>query len=256
MSTYPGEDPQQSPAGQQPDDQQPADGNDEGDAEPTQPVGYWERQAAEQARQQPQQGDPDPAAAQGDAVFNPTSAQPPPGWEQGATRPYEQQNPYGQAPYAQPGQPSGQPPYGQPPYAQPYYGQPAYSQQPPYGYPPPGGQSGPPMGSHPGYPPYAFTPPAPDHKQATLSLVLGICGLVFGFTCGIGFLASPFAWALGHNAVKEIRASQGRLGGEGTAKAGMVIGIVGTVLLVLAVLALIVFAVVVAATDTSSGSSI
>jgi hypothetical protein len=256
MSTYPGEDPQQQPpADQSPDDQQPAEASDDGDTELTQPVGYWERQAAEQARQHPQQGDPDPSATQGGAVFNPTTAEPPPGWEQGVTRPYEQgpygQQPYTQPPYAQPGQP-----YPQQPYAQPYYGQPAYGQQPPYAYPPAGGQPGPAPVGHPGYPPYAFTPPRPDHPQSTLSLILGICGLVFGFGCGIGFLASPFAWALGRNAVKEIRASQGRLGGEGTAKAGMIIGIVGTVLLALGVLALIIFAIAVAVSDSSSGSSI
>ena len=243
MSTYPGENPQQ-PEGEQPADQQPTDQTDQPDpgvppeTEPTQPVGYWERQAAEQS---------------GGPVFNPTTAQPTQGWEQGATRPYEQ------GPYGQPGQqgqqgqsPYGQPGYGQPAYGQQPYGQPTGQQQPGYGYPPPTAQPG----GHPGYPPYAFAPPRPDHPQATLSMVLGICGLVFGFGCGLGFLASPFAWALGRNAVKEIRASQGQLGGEGTAKAGMITGIVGTVLLVLGVLALIGFVVLVALTGTSSGSSI
>ena len=84
-----------------------------------------------------------------------------------------------------------------------------------YGYPPPpGGQSG--MPPAPGYPPYAFPPPRPDHPQSNLALILGIVGLVAGFLCGLGFVVSPFAWALGRNAVKEIQASQGRLGGEGT----------------------------------------
>ena len=240
MSTYPGENPQQQPEGEQPADEQPAGAHEQaaqGDTEPTQPVGYWERQAAEQARQQTQQGDPDPSAAQGGVEFNPTTA------------------PYGQGGQSY-GQPYGQPAYGQPPYGQPYYGQPAYGQQPAYGYPPPGGQPGPP-GFHPGYPPYAaFAPAAPVHRQANLSLILGICGLAFGFMCGIGFLISPFAWALGHNAVKEIRASQGHLGGEGTAKAGMITGIIGTVILILGVIALIAIAVILAVGDTSSGSNI
>jgi hypothetical protein len=260
MSTYPGENPQspeeQRPEGQQPESQQGEQGEDAGadpGTEPTQPVGYWERQAAEQARQQRQQGDPDPSAAQGGAVFNPTSAQPPQGWDQGTTRPYEQA-PYQQAPYGQP--PYGQQGYGQPTYGQQPYGQPQYG-QPSYGYPPPGGQSGPPIAAPPGYPPYGtFTPPRPDHPQSTLALILGIVGLVFGFGCGLGFLASPFAWALGRNAVKEIQASHGRLGGEGTARAGMILGIVGTVLLVLGVLLLIGFAVLVAISDTSTGSNV
>jgi hypothetical protein len=246
MSTYPGDDPQQQPEAQEPGHE----GDDPG-TEPTQPVGYWERQAAEQAAQQRQQGDP--SEAEGGAVFNPTSAQPASGWEQGPPRPYEQ-NPHGQPPYAQPTYP--QPGYGQPPpYGQPGYGQPPYG-QPSYGYPPPGGQSGPPAPGPPGYPPYAFTPPRPDHPQSTLALILGIVGLVFGFTCGIGFLASPFAWALGRNAVKEIQASRGGLGGEGTARAGMIIGIIGTVLLGLVVLLLIGFAVLVAVSDTTSGSNV
>ena len=261
MSTYPGENPQQPSEGQEPEVEPTDEAGGDAGTEPTQPVGYWERQAAEQARQQTQQGDPDPSAAQGGAVFNPTSAQAPPGWEP-STRPYEQ-NPYGQPeqqygqqqypqqygqpPYAQPGYGQQQPPYG-PPYPQPTYGPPSY------GYPPPGGQSGPPV---PGYPPYAaFPAPRPDHPQSTLALVLGVVGLLFGFSCGVGFLASPFAWAIGRNAVKEIQASHGRLGGEGTAKAGMITGIVGTVLLILGVLLLVGFAILIAVSDTTTGSNV
>jgi hypothetical protein len=275
MSTYPGDDPQQPPEAQEPGEERADSGT-----EPTQPVGYWERQAAEQAARQRQQGDP--SEAQSGAVFNPTSAQPASGWEQGSTRPYEQ-NPYAQPPYGQPVYPQpgyGQPPYGQPGYGQPGYGQPGYGQpgygqpgygqpgygqppyaqppygQPTYGYPPPGGQSGPPVPGPTGFPPYSFTPPRPDHPQSTLALILGIIGLVFGFMCGVGFLASPFAWALGRNAVKEIQASRGRMGGEGTARAGMITGIIGTILLGLGVLLLIGFAVLVAISDSTTGSNV
>ncbi len=177
-------------------------------------------------------------------MFNPTSAQPSSGWsqpgEQNPTRPYEQ-SPYGQAPY------------GQPSYGQPSYGAPAPG--PAYGYPPPGGQSG--MPPAPGYPPYAaFAPPRPDHPQSNLALILGIVGLVTGFLCGLGFVLSPFAWGLGRNAVKEIQASQGRLGGEGPAKAGMITGIIGTVFLAIGVLLLIGFAVLVVIGAASSGTSV
>jgi hypothetical protein len=265
MSTYPGEDPQQ-PSGQQPDDQPGQDqptqdqpGQDqptgqtegqpsaEAETEPTQPVGYWERQAADQARRQTQQGDPDPAAA-GGAVFNPTTAQQT-GWEQQPTTPYEQN------PYAQPQQ--GQPAYGQPYPQQPYYAPPGYGPPPPpYAYPP-GGQQGPPPGAHPGYPPYAFSPPRPNHPQSTLALILGICGLGGAvIACGLGLLVSPFAWALGRNALKEIQASHGQLGGESSARTGMVLGIIGTVLLILAVIGIVIFGVLVAVSDTSSGSNI
>ena len=163
------------------------------------------------------------------------------------------QQPYGQPGYGQ------QPPYAQPSYGQPPYGQPPYGQQPgqpAYGYPPPAGQSAPP-GGPPLYPPYAaFTPPRPDHPQSTLSLILGIVGLVLGFGCGLGFLASPFAWALGRNALKEIQASRGQLGGESTARAGMITGIVGSVLLALGVLVLIGFAILVAVAGTTSSSNV
>lgn len=78
-----------------------------------------------------------------------------------------------------------------------------------------------------------------DSRNATTALILGILGLVM---CG-PFTAIP-AWILGRNAVREIDASQGRLGGRGTAQAGYILGIVGTVLAALALLVVIgVFAI-------------
>jgi hypothetical protein len=256
MSTYPGENPQ-------PSDSDPvAGGND--DTEPTQPVGYWERRAAEEAEQQSGQqagqqaaDRPDPTtpypqdpASGAPPVFNPTSAQPPPG--PGRTPP---PNPYPWTP------PDAYPPaHGQGPpqqYGQQYGGQ-QYGQQ--YGQPPvpPPGQ--PAYQPVPGQPPYygAYSAPAPAHPQSTLAMVLGIIGLAGGFVvCGLPLVVSPFAWAIGHNAVKEIRASQGRLSGEGQARAGMIMGIIGTVLLVLAILAVIaVVALAVASEDTSGGSTV
>ena len=89
------------------------------------------------------------------------------------------QDPYGRLsgppPYAQP---SGPPPYGQ---------QPQYGQQPPYG--------GPPYGQPQGFLPGAY---APDHPRATMSLVLGILGIV---VCGI---LAPFAWWIGKRTLGEI----------------------------------------------------
>jgi TRAP-type C4-dicarboxylate transport system permease small subunit len=84
-------------------------------------------------------------------------------------------------------------------------------------------------------PPFSYGPPppghfAPEHPQATLSLILGVLGIV---VCGV---AAPFAWQIGRRTVAEIDASQGRLGGRGAAQAGYVLGIVGTVLLGFAVL--------------------
>jgi hypothetical protein len=171
-------------------------------------VGYWERQAAERAREQ-EQGHPDP------------------------TTPYSQ-HPYGQQPYA--GQPAGYPPMP---------GQPALYQPQP--------------GAAPGPMPYsAYSAPVPDHPQATLSLVLGLVGLVGAFIlCGLPLLVSPFAWAVGRSAVKDIEASHGRLGGSSNAKAGMIMGIIGTVFLVLAlILVAVAIAVGLSADSSTNGSSV
>ena len=237
MTNYPGEPPHPSdgepnhgqPAGT-PQDGPTGESNDQSDTELTQPVGYWERQAAEQARTQQES---QPWAQRPD----PTTAYP--------QQPSQYHQPYGQA----------QQPNQQQPYQQPYGG--PYDQQ--YGYPPAAGQSGPPPGMPPGYPPYgAFAPPRPDHPQSTLSMILGLVGLVGALMfCGLPLVVSPFAWALGRNALKDIEASQGRLGGESQARAGMIMGIIGTVLAVLALVGiLIIIVVAIAGSDTSSGSSI
>lgn len=85
--------------------------------------------------------------------------------------------------------------------------------------------------SPPGRPPY--TPEPPTTNKATLSLVLGIVGL----TICPGAASIP-AWIIGHDAVKEIDASNGALGGRSTAFAGKVTGIIGTVLGALGLLAI------------------
>ena len=122
----------------------------------------------------------------------------------------------------QPPQDPNQPPSGeQPGYGQQQSGQPA---QDPNAQPPYGGQ--PPYGQAPGDP-MAY---APDHPKATTSLVLGILGIVI---CGI---IAPFAWRMGKRTVAEIDASQGQLGGRGSAQAGYILGLIGTVLLGLGLL--------------------
>jgi uncharacterized membrane protein YjgN (DUF898 family) len=95
-------------------------------------------------------------------------------------------------------------------------------------------------------PPPGWLPP--EHPQATLSLVLGIVGIV---ACG---LASPFAWYLGRRTLTEIDDSQGRLGGRGAAQAGYVLGIVGTVLIGIAVAVLVLLFVGLAVLGISAAS--
>lgn len=66
----------------------------------------------------------------------------------------------------------------------------------------------------------------PQRKsQATTALVLGILGLV---CCGV---LAPIAWYLGNEELKAINAGRLPSTTEGMARAGMILGIIGTVLL-------------------------
>jgi hypothetical protein len=151
------------------------------------------------------------------------SPQEPPRQPEQAQPPAYPTNPYGD-PQAGPGQPYQQP-YAQPGYPQQGYGQ-GYAQ----GYAQP-------------------FPSAPNHPSANTALVLGIVALGGGFVCGLPILAGPFAWYMGAKVKREIDAEPMRYGGRGEANAGMILGIVATVLLGLAVLAVI--AVVAIAAGTS-----
>jgi hypothetical protein len=106
----------------------------------------------------------------------------------------------------------------------------------------------------PGYPPQGYAPMAPqqyapDHPRATTSLVLGILGVVL---CQV---LAPFAWVIGKRTVDEIDASGGRMGGRGSAQAGYILGIVGTVLLGLGVVYLLIMLVIMGGALMSSLSS-
>ncbi|VXC00482.1 DUF4190 domain-containing protein [Aeromicrobium sp. 9AM] len=119
---------------------------------------------------------------------------------------------YGQAPQGPPayGQPAyGQPAYGQQPYGQQPYGQPAYG-QPAYGY---------------GYP-----PPPKNNPKALWAMIVGIVSILF---CYVGLVIGPVAIFLAVQAKKEIKQSNGTQTGEGMATAGLITGIVGTVVQVM-----------------------
>ena len=79
-------------------------------------------------------------------------------------------------------------------------------------------------------PPGGYPPMPQDHPRAMTSLVLGILGIV---CCG---LVAPVALVMGRNAVREIDASGGRIGGRSTAQVGYILGIIGTVLLAVSIL--------------------
>lgn len=95
----------------------------------------------------------------------------------------------------------------------------------------------------------------PKHPNTTTALVLGIIGLVsVAFCAGLLLVLSPFAWALGSKAVREIDANPGVFTGRGEATTARLLGIIGTVLLVLAVLAT-AFVVTLIVLGLSSASS-
>ncbi|MGA8211278.1 MAG: DUF4190 domain-containing protein [Nocardioidaceae bacterium] len=119
----------------------------------------------------------------------------------------------------------------------------------PYPAPPPddrwaGGRQQDPPGYGPTYPsPYGqpgYPVPPPNHSGAVAAMVVGIVSLVLACGYGVGLLGSPVALVLGRRAMRDIDASQGALGGRGMAQAGLILGIVGTVLLVLLVVAAVV----------------
>ena len=85
-----------------------------------------------------------------------------------------------------------------------------------------------------------------EHPEATKVLVLGILGLVI---CNI---LAPFAWVIGNRVVKEIDASPGGYSNRGTANAGRICGMVGTILIVVGLVIGILVGVLGAASDSSA----
>jgi hypothetical protein len=112
----------------------------------------------------------------------------------------------------------------------------------PGAYPPPQhGWGQPPPGQWPygppGYPSYG--PPPRQHPEANKALVLGIVGLAGGLACYLPILVSPVAWVIGHRVVREIDSMPFPQSGRGEARAGMILGIIGTCILGVGVLLLI-----------------
>jgi uncharacterized membrane protein YjgN (DUF898 family) len=87
----------------------------------------------------------------------------------------------------------------------------------------------------------------PEASQATTILVLGILGIVI---CGV---LGPFAWSMGNKELAAIDAGRRPPENRGTANAGRILGIIGTVLLGLGVLILIGVLVLAIPFTVSSG---
>jgi len=94
------------------------------------------------------------------------------------------------------------------------------------------------------------TPPQqyPEGSESTTALVLGILGIV---VCGI---LGPFAWYIGNREVRAIDEGRRDPSNRGSANAGKILGIVGTVLLGLGVIVgiVVLLFVIVASTEVSS----
>lgn len=90
--------------------------------------------------------------------------------------------------------------------------------------------------SEPTYPPPI--PPGAEAKassRATTSMILGILGIVCCQIC------APFAWYMGKEEIKAIKAGSSPVVGQGFATAGMVMGIIGTIFLVFGLLWIVFF---------------
>ena len=74
---------------------------------------------------------------------------------------------------------------------------------------------------------------SPEQSQATTILVLGILGIVICQFLG------PFAWVMGNKELEAIDAGRRPPENRGTANAGRILGIIGTVFLALGVVLLV-----------------
>lgn len=79
----------------------------------------------------------------------------------------------------------------------------------------------------------------PPHPRATAALVLGIVSVV-GLVVGVTLVLGPLAWYYGAVAMRGIDREPTRWGGRGAAKAGLIMGMIGTGLLALLMLLLLV----------------
>jgi uncharacterized membrane protein YjgN (DUF898 family) len=77
----------------------------------------------------------------------------------------------------------------------------------------------------------------PEASQATTVLVLGILSIVI---CQI---LGPFAWVMGNNELAAIDAGRRPPENRGTANAGRILGIIGTVLILVGIVVLVLIVV-------------
>lgn len=118
------------------------------------------------------------------------------------------------------------PPGDQPPYDpnNPYGGQPPSYDPGQGGY----GQAAPPPGGYGSYAQGSGQPSQATNGLAITALILGILGLLGNCFC-FGGILSPVAAVLGFMGKK--KADSGQAGGRGMALAGLILGVLGTLIL-------------------------
>jgi len=134
-------------------------------------------------------------------------------------------------PPATPGPPPPPPPPYAEPYAQPY------------------AAAGVPMAG------YGYPAKPPSSGKAIASMVLGIVGILGLCLWGLGIVAAILAVIFGFLARSEIKRSQGAVGGEGMAMAGLVTGFVGIGLFVVGLIFVLLAFTVGSTTESSFESS-
>ncbi|MEX0654052.1 MAG: DUF4190 domain-containing protein [Phycisphaeraceae bacterium] len=78
------------------------------------------------------------------------------------------------------------------------------------------------MTQHPSPQPHPMPSPATPAETSGKAIASLVCSLAGFMVCF--FIGQIIGIVLGHQALNEIRASQGRLSGEGLAKAGIILG--------------------------------
>ena len=144
----------------------------------------------------------------------------------------------GQPVGAPPPMPGGYPPPQYPPQGGSQYGgYPSPSQYPPPPqYPPQGAYGAPPGYGAPGYYPQGY----PTNVSGSLILVFGILSIVLSFLCPIFGVFGVAAILMGNNAVASIDRGEADPAQRGSANAGRICGIVGTIFLALSLLLVII----------------
>lgn len=98
--------------------------------------------------------------------------------------------------------------------------------------------------SYPAYDPNVIHPQGygpTSHPNAQTAYVLGIVGVVGTLCCCLLFFLPPIAWVLGYSTIKAIDAQPHVYSGRDQARAGMILGMVGTAAAVLGIISFIGF---------------